>query len=150
MSSTSKTEYYGLNSWAASDRPERADFNSDNQILDTTLGQHCNDAAIHVSAEEKERWNTPCFTGTYMGDGAENRAIETSCPFTPSAALIYAAGNAVEVDFESETLSVNFAAVSEDGATAGASLEGTALFLSRAGTVNLNEAGKTYVYLLFR
>ena len=40
MASTNKTEYLSLNAWVESDRPQRADFNSDNSIIDSALGAH--------------------------------------------------------------------------------------------------------------
>ncbi len=44
MSSTAKTTNYGLNQWAGSDKPERVDFNADNETIDKAL------AAIRDSA----------------------------------------------------------------------------------------------------
>jgi hypothetical protein len=37
MPSTNKTPNFGLNQWAGSDRPVRADFNKDNEIIDAEL-----------------------------------------------------------------------------------------------------------------
>lgn len=38
-------------------------------------GSHIRDGDIHVSAEEKLRWNSPLKTSTYVGNGASSRTV---------------------------------------------------------------------------
>ncbi len=88
MSSNYKTPKLALNLWDGSDKPKRADFNYDNETLDQTVGGHIEDAVIHVTAEEREKWNAPFRLGTYQGDGANTRVIKLD--FTPTFLIIYA------------------------------------------------------------
>ena len=62
MASSSFTTHLGLCDWAASDRPKRADFVSDNTIIDTQLGGHIANGNIHLSADEKAKLDEP-FVG---------------------------------------------------------------------------------------
>ena len=50
MASSNYTPNLHLSAWNASDRPKRADFVSDNTIIDTQLGGHIANSGIHVSA----------------------------------------------------------------------------------------------------
>ena len=53
MASTNKTTRLQLNSWVASDKPKMEDFNSDNAIIDQSLGTHIANTSIHVTAADK-------------------------------------------------------------------------------------------------
>lgn len=88
MSSTEKTPYLNLNKWAGSDTPKRADFNYDNETIDTVVGTHINNPLIHISDIERDKWNVPFDIGSYIGDGANNRVIKLD--FTPKILIIYA------------------------------------------------------------
>ena len=81
MPSANKTQYLKLNQWAASDRPMRNDFNSDNVLLDTAVGAHINNADIHVTAEERKFLSDRQITYSYTGDGEESRALTVTEAF---------------------------------------------------------------------
>ncbi len=90
MSSNSKTPLLGLNSWAGSDKPKRDDFNYDNEVIDTVVGEHINDQDLHLSTEEKEKLNAPFLISYYIGDGVNTRVL--TLDFTPSLVIIFAHG----------------------------------------------------------
>lgn len=90
MSSNSKTPILALNSWAGSDKPKRADFNYDNEVIDTVVGGHINDTEVHLTAEERTKLNSPFYISYYIGDGINSRTINLN--FTPSLVIIFAHG----------------------------------------------------------
>lgn len=90
MSSTNKTEKLGLNSWIGSDVPKRADFNADNARIDEVVGEHIEDDQCHASAEDRNRWDNYLYLATYYGNGAQDRTVETRCPFEAKVAIIFA------------------------------------------------------------
>ena len=55
MSSTNKTSNLRLNNWNGTDKPERIDFNRDNDIIDSAITEHKNDTDIHINANEREK-----------------------------------------------------------------------------------------------
>ncbi|MBR5272470.1 MAG: hypothetical protein IKU25_03635 [Clostridia bacterium] len=88
MSSNQKTPRLKLNVWDGSDKPKRADFNYDNETLDTTLGEHLDNTEIHITSQERAKWDAPFVIGTYQGNGANTRVINLD--FTPSFLIVYA------------------------------------------------------------
>ena len=81
MSSSAKTANIGLNQWAGSDCPKRADFNADNALTDAAINDHANDADCHITAGEREKWNAGgIITGAYTGNGASSRLITLDTP----------------------------------------------------------------------
>ena len=75
MPSTNKTNHLGLNQWKESDRPVRNDFNSDNLLVDTALGEHLANGNIHVTAEEKSYIKDWLLSYSYTGTGESSRAF---------------------------------------------------------------------------
>lgn len=75
MPSTNKTNHLGLNQWKESDRPVRNDFNSDNLLVDTALGEHLANGDIHVTAEEKSYIKDWLLSYSYTGTGESSRAF---------------------------------------------------------------------------
>ncbi len=69
MAASSKSEKLGLSLWEASDMPERLDFRGDNEALETLVGGHLNDAALHLEATEKQFVKTPYYITSYTGVG---------------------------------------------------------------------------------
>ena len=49
-------------------------------------GSHLNDSSIHVTQEDKEKWNTAITTGSYFGTDAASRSFDLG--FTPSAVIV--------------------------------------------------------------
>ncbi len=157
MSASNRTETIGLNSWLGSDRPERADFNADNAIIDSTFAEHFDDAC-HITGAERTKWNSPYFFGTYYGDGSLTRSIDTQCPFTPTWGIVFK-GNAMPAttDFSTTRNFNNFGIVSVRSSTLGVSISGSTLTVKQSGTAivsneyaSFNAVGETYCYILFR
>lgn len=88
MSSSYKTPNLKLNLWDGSDKPKRADFNYDNETLDSIIGTHLADSVAHMTADERAKWNAPFVVGSYHGNGANTRVIPLD--FTPSFIIVYA------------------------------------------------------------
>ncbi|MGN0522382.1 MAG: hypothetical protein ACI4IQ_07075 [Eubacterium sp.] len=160
MSSTNKTANLNLNSWIASDKPKREDFNMDNQIIDKTITEHIGDTVAHVTQEEKSLWNECVFTGTYFGNGTYSRTITTNCPFEAKLGFIFPANRPASVVKFSTSQKYNYLGffspmVNSLGVKLGDDRKSfTVTQSSTAATDNeyasLNESGVAYEYILFR
>lgn len=159
MGSTNKTSL-GLNSWIGSDKPQREDFNSDNEIIDNAITAHIEDDEAHISPQEREMWNSFVKMGTYFGDGKVERTIELDCDFAVSFIIIFARNRAVSSTVFSQSKNYNYTAFvsrtsSSMGAKIGSDLK--SIIVSQSATAvmnnefaNLNESGVAYTYILFR
>ena len=76
MASANKSEKLGLSLWEETDKPERADFVSDNEIIEQLLGAHLSDSTQHLTASQKNFLNRPVWVQQYIGDGASQKDIE--------------------------------------------------------------------------
>lgn len=150
MASKNKSTRLGLNLWDESDRPQRADFNSDNMILDEVLGGHVENEDMHLTEEEKSRVAAPLATVAYLGDGTAQRTI--SLPCRAEALVVFCTGMPFGVyDSALGTTKVYSAFYAEGaGAQAGVSLSGTSLTVKQQSSgengfsVCLNETGRQY------
>ncbi len=158
MSSTNKTDYMGLNSWVGADIPKMEDFNTDNEILDSVISEHCNDSVSHVTSIDKEKWNSPVAVTTYFGDGSETRDIELECSFVPSFIIIFPNGAPTTLTFFDSKHKKNFFAFgTQGGSSSGISLSGKTVTLKNEELPKIqNEArdmnylGTRYVCVMFR
>lgn len=158
MSSANKSEFLGLNIWAGTDIPKRADFNFDNTVIDEAMKQHCENTDVHITSEDRQAWGQMYFSGVYYGNSASSRTIETNCPFEPSFGIVFANTTAPSVSNFSGGMSYNyFALVSKRANTLGAALSGKNLVVKQSATAvvsneyaALNATGYTYCYILFR
>lgn len=89
MASAQKTANLGLNLWQGADVPKMADFNSDNTLIDAAVGTHRANSAIHLSQADRALLTAPFATGSYVGNAAEERAVNVG--FKPRAGVIFAA-----------------------------------------------------------
>jgi len=158
MSSTNKTPYLGLNDWLGSDVPQRADFNSDNALVDSALGQHLEDSDIHTTAADKTKWNSPYYIMSYTGNGQSSRSMTLGCSFNPTWGMIYKINMTPQaIDISNEANYNYFAVFSKNGSEAGVSLSGKTLNLTQTTQEvigieyrALNDNGSTYVVIAFR
>lgn len=160
MSSTNKTENLKLNSWIGSDKPQRVDFNYDNEIIDKVFTEHTADTVSHVSSDEKDKWNNYLFEETYFGDGAIKRTIKTRCPFEARFGIVFANNRPPSViTFSSNQKANYFGFFSLRASTSGLELADDmvtltvhqpALPVMQNEYPNYNESGVTYHIIMFR
>lgn len=157
MSSTEKTPNLSLNKWAGSDTPKRADFNYDNETIDTVVGTHINNPSIHISDSERDKWNAPFHIGSYIGDGANNRVIRLD--FTPKILIIYANGIPLSVYDKDSNKVFSFGGFATDlYASPGIYLEEKAVTVTDSLGVavfenyypRLNTSGYRYQFIAFK
>ena len=160
MSSTNKTSNLKLNSWIVSDKPQRIDFNYDNNIIDEAISSHNRNKTIHITQEERKNWSTFTKSGVYFGDGAAERTIELECDFDISFVIVFASNRPVSIAGFSNSRHHNYSAfVGRLGSTSGAkfSKDYKSLVVNQSSSalmnneyINLNELGVSYTYILFR
>lgn len=158
MSATNQTPFLGLSSWLGTDKPQRTDFNADNEKIDNFASEHTADLQCHLSTEDREKFDQPYFMGIYYGDGKNSQTIKTNCPFTPNFGFVYCINRTPqETDFSSNASYNYFAVLSQRGSMPGVSLSNSDLVVSNSISAvfekeyaNMNVSGRTYVYFLFR
>lgn len=63
---------------------------------------HMDDSLIHVSTDDRARWDAPCVTGTYIGSGNASRTINLG--FHPKFVFAFALGySPVGIDFDQKS-----------------------------------------------
>jgi hypothetical protein len=154
MASSNYTTNLGLCDWAATDRPKRADFVSDNGIIDSVLGGHVNNAAIHMSAAEKTKALEPFDIRVYSGDGTSTRTITAG--FRPSFAVVFKRDNPPVV-YDSGVNVVNSAySIYGSGSSSGLSIVSNGISVRQQATasdgmrISLNETDCQYIAVLFK
>lgn len=154
MASSSYTTHLGLSNWAATDRPKRADFVSDNNIIDSTVGGHIADTTMHMTAAEKGKALEPFATVIYAGTDADNRAVVTD--FAPKLVMVFKK-NAAPTEYSGGVNIVNsgIAAYGSSG-TGGVSVTSTGFTVRQQSAAvdgirfSLNEDGCQYFAVVFK
>ena len=155
MATSNYTPNLHLSAWADSDRPKRADFVSDNTIIDTQLGGHLADSTIHVTAAEKAKLSEAFTCSLYAGSGESQRTI--SLAFQPKMVFIFKRG----VPFVTYSNGVNTvhaaAGCYGHGASVGISITSSGVLVSESAQadangikVSLNENGSQYTIIAFK
>jgi hypothetical protein len=154
MASSQFTPNLHLSAWADTDRPKRADFVSDNTIIDTQLGGHLANGGIHVTAAEKAKLTEPFTVSLYSGSGESSRVI--SLGFQPKLVMIYKRG-VPPVSHSGSTTVVNSAiGCYGHGASVGVSLTSAGVSVTEQSTasdgvrISLNESGSQYTLIAFK
>lgn len=160
MSSTNKTANLGLNSWIGSDKPERIDFNTDNEIIDGILSQHVENQTAHISDAERYKWNNYMFTGMYYGDGSSKRTVKTNCPFEARVGFVFANSRTISISRFSESkhnnyfgifgLLANSLGVKLNDDCKSFTVNQSASAITANEYANLNESSVAYHYVMFR
>ena len=154
MATSSYTPNLHLSAWADSDRPKRADFVSDNNIIDTQLGGHIADSTIHVTAQEKAKISEPFVSALYAGSGESSRTIILG--FQPKMVFVYKRGVPF-VTYSGGVNNVN-AACSHygNGASVGISITSSGVQVTQSAEASdgvkvcLNESGCQYTIIAFK
>lgn len=154
MATSQYTPNLHLSAWAETDRPKRADFVSDNAIIDTQLGGHIANGDIHVTADEKAKLSQPYTVSLYSGSGESTLSI--SLGFQPKLVMIYKRG-AAPIAYSGGTAVINSAVgCYGHGASLGMSLTATAVSVTEQATatdgarISLNESGSQYTIIAFK
>ena len=154
MASSNYTTNLHLNAWTGSDRPKRADFVSDNNILDTTVGGHVANSNIHVTAQEKAKISEPYEVKVYSGSGESERTI--SIGFTPKFVLVYKRG-VPPVAYSSGANVINCAyGCYGHGSTTGVVVNSSGIVVLETSVnadgvrVSLNESGAQYTIVAYK
>ena len=153
MASSNYTTNLSLCAWTENDRPKRADFVSDNAIIDAQLGGHLANAGIHMTADEKQKLAAPFVLKTYSGSGESSRT--NILDFAPKLVIIYKR-NTPPVMVENGVTVVN-CGCSGYGAsgTGGVSISGSNVTVSETAAasgsrISLNSSGSQYTVIAFR
>ncbi len=124
-------------------------------FLDKELlcGSHIRNNEIHVTAEDKIKWNAPFEAGFYIGNGSSTRSL--SVGFKPQLVILMAAGKpAVSVDFTKSTCKSYMAVANESLSSQGLSLTSTGFKVSNTTSGNVtsdfNGMGTSYIYLAYK
>lgn len=153
MASTNKTPNLRLNNWLENDKPKRADFVSDNSIIDNVLGTHINDNDLHLTLSEKSRISAPYKISLEYGTGESSTSYNPG--FVPAMAVIFKVNSALQSSVSNYAV-MNFAVVTPKGSTGGASITGAALTVRQTSSAengvlyNLNELNTAYVIIYFK
>lgn len=160
MSSTNKTENLKLNSWIGSDKPQRTDFNYDNEVIDKTITEHKNDTVSHITSEERDKWNNFMYQGVYYGDGTVKRVIDTKCPFPARFGIVFAGNRPPSITTFSSSQKSNYIGfftfrsstsgleLAEDMVTL--TVHQTTMAVMEKEYMSFNESGVTYHFFMFR
>lgn len=154
MATSNYTPNLHLSAWDAADRPKRADFVSDNTIIDTQLGGHLANGNVHVTAAEKSKLSEPFVTIMYAGNGESQRTI--ALDFQPKTVIVYKR-NVPFVSYSGGVNVVNAACgVYSQGASAGISITSSGVVVNENATatdgvrVSLNENYAQYTLIAFK
>ncbi len=151
MASTDKTGILGLSKWRATDKPKRLDFYNDNEIIDSALGGHINNANLHLDSIKLAKINQPMEMKIVSGTGGNSRSNVMS--FVPSAVVVFAVGKA-PVEVSGANVKVYSAFAAQGQCSSGVLLDGdeVRLYQGTSGSIinSMNESGVAYVILAFR
>lgn len=120
---------------------------------DLLCGSHITNTAIHVTQADKNLWNAPFSTGTYMGTNASSRTIEVS--FAPKLVSVFAVQYPpVVMNAGGNGSGCYWGMASAGGGSQGIELTASGFKLLQGSAYavggclpKLNEAGVSYVYL---
>ena len=118
-------------------------------------GSHITDSVIHVTAEDKERWNSQFITGYYIGSDTNTNTFNVG--FKPKAVIVYTEEfPPVVTDFTKQKNYIYGAVATQDGASMGASVTSTGFkvyssdyYGTDEGAPRLNKGGVRYTYIAF-
>lgn len=116
---------------------------------DFFCGSHLRDESIHVTAEEKEKWDSPFAVGFYFGNGENSKTL--SLDFEPKLVLVFCNGTSpVEVDFDTRKIIPQFAIGTSSYNSQGITVLSGGFKVQKMtfgnSTAKLNEAGIMYGY----
>lgn len=124
-------------------------------FLDKELlcGSHIRNATIHVTTEDKEKWNEPVRVGYYFGNGSSSKSV--SVGFSPKLVILMASGKpAIEVNFDKKTAKNYVAIANQTSASLGLQINSSGFKVSNSTvngvTTDFNSSGVTYIYIAYK
>ena len=154
MAASNYTPNLHLSAWEETDRPKRADFVSDNNIIDTQLGGHIGNSDIHMNSAEKEKLSEPFECAIYAGSGETERTI--SVGFVPKFAIVYKRGTP-PVTYANGVIFVNSGyAFYGNGSSLGLTINSSGVVVQQSASAvdgvraNLNESDGQYTLVAFK
>lgn len=154
MATSNYTPNLHLSAWEETDRPKRADFVSDNSIIDTTLGGHISDSGIHVTSAEKTKLSEPYVCVVYAGSGEAERTI--SVGFVPKFAIVYKRSSP-PVTLSNGVVCANSGySFYGNGSSLGLTINNSGVVVHQSAAsadgikANLNESGGQYTLVAFK
>ncbi len=152
MPSSFKTEKLGLNFWANIDRPVRSDFNLDNAVIDSVVGNHIDNNSIHLTENDRNKLRDT-YSITLL-QGTDNSSRTLTLDFSPSLVLYYAVDKPPAV-YADGVNKVYFAvSAKESGGSGGVDLSGSTVTISHTTTgdirYDLNNSARQYVLIAVR
>lgn len=156
MGSSYKTPHLNLSCFVGTDKPKMDDFNSDNKKIDSAMKIHEDNSNVHVTLEEKERWNSGAFTvGTYCGDGKTKRDVNIG--FCPRLCFVFQSGMPL-ISFDAQTgANICCGVACEQGCTQFVTLTLNGFTIENMSTPSpfgavpkLNANGQNYVYIAYK
>jgi len=157
MPSSSKTSYLKLNYWSAGDKPKMADFNSDNQRVDSALQEHAQNTVLHLQGNQGAWISQPFVSGSYTGNGAATRAVTLG--FRPALVVILPqAYGPLEVDTVQQIPILRFAMGADSQGSSGLAITANGFTVQQAqnaplagmAKVCLNENKVIYRYFAIK
>ena len=134
-----------------------SDMNYQSFLAKTFLcATHITDENIHVTAQDKEKWDSPSVSGGYVGNGSTSRSV--SLGFRPSFVTVFAAQYPpVLTDFTNQRSYCYSGFAMPDYGSQGIEINSTGFKLLSSSTYVidacypcLNEAGMFYRYVAFK
>lgn len=124
-------------------------------FLDKELlcGSHIRDGEIHVTSDDKEKWNNLYETGFYFGDGASGKTVTLG--YTPGLVIIAPASSAImNVNFTKPEAKSFFGIATDEMGTNGITLTQNGFRVSNntSGSItsSLNNSGTVYIFIAFK
>lgn len=158
MASTNKTRNYNLNKWIGSDIPEMADFNRDNDAIDSAIHRHEVNTVSHITSAERERWSNTMDFAIYYGSGSSTQAVSLDIGFVPRVCIVFPNEYLPGVtDFSNDAHYNYFGIVTEAGGMTGLTLNNKTLTVSQNSVAvsgseyrSFNQKGLSYVVIALR
>lgn len=157
MPSSSKTNYLKLNHWSAGDKPKMADFNSDNQLVDSAIQEHAQNTAMHLQGNQSAWIQQPFVSGAYAGSGEKTKSVTLG--FRPGLVVILPQGyGPLELDTTRQTPVIRFAIGADGYGSSGLAItdngftvtQDQSLPLAGLAMVSLNQSKVTYHYFAIK
>ncbi len=152
MPSSFKTDKLQLNFWANIDRPVRSDFNRDNAIIDSAVGDHIENTLVHLTDDDRSKLRDTYQIRVLQGTDEDVRELTLS--FSPSVVIYYAVGKP-PVQYSDDVNKVYFAvSAKETGGSGGIELSGSRVIIRQTTTgqlrYDLNNSSCQYVLIAVR